>query len=67
MPSNEEIDKLIQLLDGQMQKGTKHVNVKCDDPSHIELEQTTVVSGMDCDSGDTACKIPNLDLGLDED
>lgn len=67
MPSKEEIDKLVQLLDGQMQKGSKHVNIKCDDPAHIEIEQTTVESGVDCDSGDTACKIPNLHVGDDED
>ena len=66
MASKNEIDALVQLLDQQMESGSKHVNIKCDDPNNIEIENTTVVAGMDCDSGDTACKIPNLHFGEEE-
>lgn len=66
MASHSEIDALVQLLDQQIVLGSKHVNITCDDPNHIEIEKTTVVANMDCDSGDTACKIPNLHLGDEE-
>ena len=36
------------------------IQVNRDENAHIEMDQVTVETGMDCEHGDTACKIPNL-------
>lgn len=64
--SNKDIDALIAMLDGQMEKGSKHVNVEVEDPTNMSASVTYVQAGLDCESGDTACKIPNLMSGLDQ-
>ncbi|MEG0593053.1 MAG: hypothetical protein RR512_07035 [Coprobacillus sp.] len=66
MASQKEIDEIVKMLDQNMSQGAGHVNVKVTDPDHIEIERVDVVSKMDCDSGDTACKIPNLPMDDDE-
>ena len=60
MATQKEIDELVKMLDGRMSSGSGHVNVKVNEDAHI------VVSKMDCDSGDTACKIPNLPMDDDD-
>ncbi len=62
MAEDKDIDALVKLLDQQMVQGSKHVNVKCDDPSTIEIEKTTIQRGMDCDSPNSACRIPNMNF-----
>ncbi len=69
MPTQKEIDELIKMLDGRMSEGSNHINVKVnkDGDAHIEMEEVTVETGMDCEHGDTACKIPNLRIdGFDD-
>lgn len=68
MPTKEELEALVKMLDGRMASGSGHVNVKVnkDGKAEIEMEEVSVVSGMDCDSGDTACKIPNLHMDDDD-
>ena len=66
MPTQEEIDELVKMLDGRMSDGSGHINVKINENAHIEMKEVTVVSKMDCDSGDTACKIPNLPMDDDD-
>ena len=66
MANQKEIDALIKLLDEQVETGSNHINVKCEDSTDIKEKIINITSGMDCESGDTACKIPNLDLGLDD-
>lgn len=67
MADQKEIDELVKMLDQNMAQGSGHVNIKVNDPSHIEIESVNVVSKMDCDIGDTACKIPNLPMDDDDD
>lgn len=64
--SDKDIDALIAMLDGQMKKGSKHVNIAVEDPTNMNASITQIKAGIDCDSGDTACKIPNLMTGLDQ-
>lgn len=66
MASQKEIDELVKMLDGRMSDGSGHINIKVNDAANIEMEEVTVVSKMDCDSGDTACKIPNLPMEDDD-
>ena len=66
MPSEKEIEELINMLDSHMSEGSGHINIKVNDPSSIELENINIVSKMDCDLGDTACKIPNLPMDDDD-
>ena len=67
MPTQKEIEELIKMLDGRMSEGSGHVNVKVNEDAHIVMEEVNVVTKMDCDSGDTACKIPNLRIDEYED
>ncbi|MCD8027440.1 MAG: hypothetical protein LUF02_02015 [Erysipelotrichaceae bacterium] len=66
MATQKEIEELVKMLDGHMSTGSGHINVKVNDDAQIEMEDVTVVSKMDCDSGDTACKIPNFPMDDDE-
>lgn len=60
MNDKKDIQDLINLLDQNMANGSRHINVKVNDPGHINIEEVNVVSGPDCSMGDVACKIPNL-------
>ena len=69
MPTQKEIDELIKMLDGRMSEGSNRINVTVnkDENAHVEINQFSVETGMDCEHGDTACKIPNLHIdGLDD-
>ena len=67
MATQKEIDELVKMLDGRMNEGSGHVNVKVQDDANIIMEEVNVVSKMDCDCGDTACKIPNLRIDGEDD
>ncbi len=60
MPTDKEIEDLMNMLDSRMSSGSGHINVQVNDKSELKIDDVTVVSKMDCDLGDTACKIPNL-------
>ncbi len=60
MADQKDIDELIKLLDKNMSEGSGHMNIKVNNPKHIEIEKVNILTKMDCDSGDTACKIPNI-------
>ena len=60
MPTNKEIEDLMNMLDSRTSSGSGHINVQVNDKSELKIDDVTVVSKMDCDLGDTACKIPNL-------
>jgi len=60
MPTDKEIEDLMNMLDSRMSSGSGHINVQVNDKSELKIDDVTVVSKIDCDLGDTACKIPNL-------
>lgn len=66
MPTKKEIEELVKMLDGRMSSGSGHINVKVNEDAQVNIEEVNVVSKMDCDSGDTACKIPNLTMDDDD-
>ncbi len=66
MATQEEIEELVKMLDGRMSEGSGHINVTVNENARIEMEEVNIVSKMDCDSGDTACKIPNLPMDDDD-
>lgn len=66
MDDRKDIDELIKMLDENMSNGSGHIKVTVNDPEHIEMESVSIVSKMDCDIGDTACKIPNLPMDDDD-
>ena len=49
-----------------MAQGAGHINVKVNTPGKLQVDEVNIVSKMDCDSGDTACKIPNLPMDDDD-
>jgi len=66
MDDRKDIDELIRMLDQSVANGSGHIKVTVNDPDHIEMESVEIVSKMDCDIGDTACKIPNLPMDDDD-
>ena len=66
MPTQAEIDELIKMLDGHMSSGSGHINIKVNKDSQIVMDEVNIVKKMDCDLGDTACKIPNLPMDDDD-
>jgi hypothetical protein len=66
MPTDEELNQLINMLDSKMSSGSGHINIKVNDSQSLKIEDISVVSKMDCDLGDTACKIPNLPMDDDD-
>ncbi len=62
MATDKEIEDLINMLDSHMSNGSGHINITVNDPHSIEVQDISIVSKMDCDIGDTACKIPNLPM-----
>ena len=66
MATQKEIDELVKMLDGRMSEGSGHINIRVNENAHIEMEQVNIVTKMECDTGDTACKIPNLPMDDDD-
>ncbi len=66
MADQKEIDALIAMLDGHMAQGSGHINVTVNDETSIEMEEVKIQQQMDCDLGDTCCKIPNLPMEDDD-
>ena len=66
MPMNPDmrIEDIIAMLDGSVAKGVGHINVDVDEKKESSI---TVESGCaDCSSNPTACSIPSLHIGLDD-
>ncbi len=67
MATQKEIDEIVKMLDEHMSQGSGHINVKVNDPGHVEIEKIDIMSGAACDlEGDTACKIPTVILPDDD-
>jgi len=67
MATQKEIDELVKMLDGRMSEGSGHINIKVNENAHVQIDEVNIVTKMDCDTGDTACKIPNLPMDDDDD
>ena len=66
MPMNPDmrIEDIIAMLDGSVAKGVGHINVDVDEKKESSI---SVESGCaDCSSNPTACSIPTLHIGLDD-
>ena len=58
------IEDIIAMLDGRVEKGVGHINVDVDEKKESGI---TMESGCaDCSSNPTACSIPTLHIGLDD-
>ena len=54
------------MLDGHMAQGSGHINITVNDENSIQMEEVKIQQQMDCDLGDTCCKIPNLPMEDDD-
>lgn len=66
MTKKEDIEAFIKMMDQNMTAGAGHVKVTVNEPGNLKVEEVQIVSKMDCDIGDTACKIPNLPMEDDD-
>lgn len=62
----EDIEAFIKMMDANMAQGSGHVNVTVNQLGELHAEDVQIISKMDCDAGDTACKIPNLPMDDDD-
>lgn len=64
MKPDTRIEDIIAMLDGNVAKGVGHINV---DVNETAQSSVTVQSGCaDCSSNPTACSIPTLHIGIDD-
>ena len=64
MNPDMRIEDIIAMLDGSVEKGVGHINVDVDEKKE---SQVVVETGCaDCSSNPTACSIPTLHIGLDD-
>ena len=47
MPTQEEIENLIKMLDGRMSEGSGHINIKVNENSHVVMDEVNVVTKME--------------------
>ena len=50
----------------QITQYSKNINITVNDENSIKMEEVKVQQQMDCDLGDTCCKIPNLPMEDDD-
>ena len=64
MKPDTRIEDIIAMLDGNVAKGVGHINLDVNEQAESSV---TVESGCaDCSSNPTACSIPTLHIGLDD-
>lgn len=64
MKPDQRIDDIIAMLDGSVEKGVGHINVDIDEQKESSVE---VVQGCaDCSSHPTACSVPTIHCGIDD-
>lgn len=65
MSDDKRIDDIIAMLDGSVQRGDGHINVKVDESQDSSQEITRGCA--DCSANPTACSVPTIELPGDED
>ena len=58
------LEDIIAMLDGSVSKGVGHINIDVDEKKESAVEIECGCS--DCSSNPTACSIPTLHIGLDD-
>lgn len=65
MDKNKMIDDIVAMLDGSVQSGEGHINVKVDEEQQDAKEVTKGCA--DCSTNPMACSVPTIELPGDED
>ena len=63
-PEQQEVDKLVDLLDQLMEQGSGHVNFTVAEGEGISYETQNPSA---CQTGNCACREPPLHQGIDDD
>ena len=63
-PEQQEVDKLVDLLDQLMEQGSGHVNFTVAEGEGISYETQNTSA---CQTGNCACREPTLHQGIDHD
>lgn len=67
----KQIDDIVSMLDRFMTGDGGHMNIRVSEDGTVNTEETmkksvTTMKSSDCSDGDSACRIPNLFEGLDD-
>ena len=65
MNKDKMIDDIVAMLDGSVQRGDGHINVKIDEQQEDSKEVTRGCA--DCSANPMACSVPTIELPGDED
>ena len=66
MDNEKNIDDIVSMIDQFMDGNGGHLNVSVADANRTDLQKTTQTTNtLECASGNLACNIPTLHLGLD--
>ncbi|MDD5949846.1 MAG: hypothetical protein PUC39_09005 [Lachnospiraceae bacterium] len=67
--SNEnqnQIDDIVAMLDGFVERGGGHMNVSIDESVNSNEKVVEEMGCIDCAKGDLACSVPTLTEGMDD-
>lgn len=66
--NDKKIEDLVAMLDQFMSNGGGHLNVTNNgaDSSDV-VKKVTKMGSLDCASGNLACQVPTLHVGIDDD
>ena len=66
MADKEQIDNLVAMLDNFVTSGGGHMNIQVDNPENLDQINVETFKSSDCGTGNSACKVPTLHQGLEE-
>lgn len=64
--NQEKINQIVAMLDQFVENGGGHMNVTVNEGS-LESEETKTTLSVDCGNQQTACQVPTLHQGVDDD
>lgn len=65
--NDKKIEDLVAMLDQFMSNGGGHFNVSSQNADADDTSKSvTTMGSLDCASGNMACRVPTLHIGIDE-
>lgn len=66
MKKNQMVEDIVELLDNSVAHDVGHLTIDVQNADSDELDKTVETrEDMNCAKGNLACRIPNLDAGID--
>lgn len=66
MADKHQIDEIVAMLDQFVEQGGGHMNIQVEDSDNISEIKVDTFRSSDCSNTETACSIPTLRVGMDD-